>query len=1219
MTEISDVVNRKTLYDGRGLPVDALSPDEFENFVFSCLLCIQEILGLRIIGKPSGSGDGGFDVQGEVVASNRLACVQCKRQKEPLGASQAAKELAKVAATTALEGSDVGEHRFICTGGIRTVLAKQLREKSRQLLAVEAGEQLATSKSRELVTLRVRLEKSGADPRQVAESYVRGLDLLAAWGLPEFDAALSPRWDDVLPIIERHFSITTVVREYPRASFDRSAYISEHKKFRAVVEPRLSESSLPEAITASSAAAPSAVPVISTRKIKTLYELAELKPGELALLIGDGGVGKSTALQLIRAEILRTTPDSSLSIIISLVNYSPGSLDRAIHQELGVDQGTWRSLPDRVLLLCDGLNECPSANLQAFLDELKPLLKRCRVACIISTRELTKHKKVILAQQPVACVKVEGLTPIGIHRIAEHELKDQTPESFVNAYRSLADRSGSPLLWTPFAIMVALRVWRLTATLPSTLGEMLETLLQARCVRDAEFSEQSPGTEVILRLASSLAFQCLVVDRRLQCPAGEAGRCVREAKKYCADALGVSDMTEMHVVDLLARHELLQVSHSGHIGFGHQLLAGALAAPSLAHIWQDHMDSLGDPVADDAWIFAARLVPREHMKSFLTAAFDVDLILGAKTARELREEFHEIAESLLDRSFTDESPEIVKIQGMFALSRLGSPGAIARLRKFAKETGSPTHYAAQHALAATGDQEYLRELLPEVDSLRSCGIKVSGGNVGIWEDAPLPIRLDLARQRLAECNAGEPVAESLALLAFERDPSDAALAEKHLRAASHLAAWQSALYALHEISPIQAKEVVEESLREISNHSERAILMRSASLLGVDIDLRSAFDCAIVELSPDESADKPEFDLHQLISDVVTKSPLTPDQIAVIERELPSSSGERRNRLWQIASGCKSSFIADYAVSSIANWGPDLGNACNFFIAQPELTRAHRQQLVELCEKGFEDEQTWYGWYIWRALTLVGELGFTPKAAESLSAMIERLVRVQRATETNNIAALSPGDAEVLKSSDPEHLLRHLGRLAAQLIPAAAKARRFLADDVLLSLLHFETTHYNVVHDLREMLSDISDTDIDEVLKQLQHEWTRRTVLKTVCGRGPTEIRVKMLAQEIRHYYKHSSALNLVKEAIETCWCKQVCEMVAKTVAEIPTWSEYESQFFWGFVDAVAMRVGPDDQAIFEAEVSHARTDFARRILHLWRDYASGSRVGLARLSQSNE
>lgn len=130
-----DAVDRAPLYDGNGFPLDGLSPTEFEKFVFSCLLCVEDVHGLKITGKPSGTGDGGFDVQGEVIATNRLVCVQCKRQKEPLGIPQIAAELAKVAATAALEGSDVGEHRFICTGGIQGKLRKQLRETLRRQLS----------------------------------------------------------------------------------------------------------------------------------------------------------------------------------------------------------------------------------------------------------------------------------------------------------------------------------------------------------------------------------------------------------------------------------------------------------------------------------------------------------------------------------------------------------------------------------------------------------------------------------------------------------------------------------------------------------------------------------------------------------------------------------------------------------------------------------------------------------------------------------------------------------------------------------------------------------------------------------------------------------------------------------------------------------------------------------------------------------------------------
>lgn len=1220
MTEPTDTAGRAPHYEGRRFPIDVLSPSEFEEFVFSSLLCIEDVLGLRITGKPTGSGDGGFDVQGEAIVSSRLACVQCKRQKEPLGTPQVAEELAKVAATAALEGFDVGEHRFICTGGVRTKLRHQLREKSWQHLAVEAGERLANTPDGELASLRLRLEDGGNDPRQVAEAYVLGLDLLMAWGAEEFDAALSSRWSDVLQVAERYFKIATVVREHPRASFDRFAYIAEHRDFRAVVEPRLSNLSLPEGITVSSEDAPSVASATSTRIIKRLHELAELEAGELVVLLGDGGAGKSTALKLLRAESLRTAPDSTLPIHISLTNYVAGGLDQAIHQELGVEHGTWRSLPDKVLLLCDGLNECPSANVSAFLKELKHLLKRNRVACVLSTRESTRHRKIILPHPPVACVKVEGITPIAIRRIAEHELQDGTIEAFVAAYRSLTDSSWSPLLWTPFAVKVALRLWKQSKTLPATLGEMLEALLKARCDKNAELPEQGPAPEVVLYLAGALAFQCLIIDRRLECPALEAGKCIREAKKQCADVLGIADMLETDVVDLLARHELLKISEGGHLSFGHQLMAGALAAPMLSRVWRDHMDCLGELVADDAWIFAARMVPQEHVKDFLKAAFHLDLMLGAKAARELPDNLCEFAERLLDRAVAEKSPETVRLQGLFALARIGSAGAIDKLRKFATESGSSTHHAAQRALAATGDQGYLRQLLPKVDGMRSCGVRISGGDISIWEAAPLPIRLDLARQRLAKCNAGEPVGESLSLLAYERDPADMVLAEKHLRAATHLIAWQPALYALHEISPTRAKEVLNETLLEISKPTDRATFMRSAALIGVAIDVRSAFECAVVELSSDEPDGHAAYQLSELISDVVAKLPLPADLVTFVELELPTSSGERRNRLWQIATGCKISSFAEYATSCVGDWGVDLANACNYFIAQPELARVRRQQLIEFCENGFEDDQAWYAWKTWRALTLVGELGFSAKAANLLSAMINRLVRVQRTTEAGDIATLSPADAEVLKDNKLENARFHLERLAAHLIPAAAKARLFLSDDVLLSLLNFNSHSYSgVVEHLREALSGLSDAAIDEALNKVVEPWTRLSGLETVCALGSTRIRVDMLAHELRQNYALPAALNIVLKAIEACWCKDVCEMVAKTVAEIPSWSEYESQFFWDFVRAVSRRVGLEDQTLFEEEISRARTDFARRILNLWRDQASGDRVGLARLSRRQE
>jgi hypothetical protein len=362
MTTSVEEATVQPFYGGHDFPVDQLSPGKFEDFVFACLQSVSDLFDLVVTGQPSGSGDGGFDVQARNTRTGRIACVQCKRQKEPLGTPLIAEELAKVAATSALERSDVGEHRFICTGGVRGKLVRQLREQSRNELAEEAFQRIATAQEGELAVLRERLEAATLDVREVVYSYVTNLDVLLAWSFHEFDVALSPRWSAILQIAERFFSIATVVREHPRASFDRAAYVEEHRIYEASLEPRLRATSLPAGITASSAANPATTISEATASITTLDQFYELEVGSLALLTGDGGAGKSEALKLIRARALQST-EAMLPIMFSLSTYVSGGLDQAIHQELGVESGSWRSLPDRVLLLCDGLNECPAAHI----------------------------------------------------------------------------------------------------------------------------------------------------------------------------------------------------------------------------------------------------------------------------------------------------------------------------------------------------------------------------------------------------------------------------------------------------------------------------------------------------------------------------------------------------------------------------------------------------------------------------------------------------------------------------------------------------------------------------------------------------------------------------------------------------------------------------------------------------------------------------------------
>ena len=1206
MTEPTATEQPPPLYEGHGLPVDKLDPGKFEDFVFACLLQVADTWDLRIDGKPSGSGDGGFDVMGESLPTHRKACVQCKRQQASLGVSQVAEELAKVAATSKLEGSNVGEHRFICTGGIATKLHRALRQNPRTDLAAAAGERIVSAADGPLVSLRQQLESAGHDARQVAENYVQNLDTLVAWSFHEFDVALSGRWDAILPVAERYFRVASVVWEHPRARFERSAYVSEHRKFQVPTEPRLLDGPLPVGLSTASAQDPAAREAAPPRSMARVEQLAELTPGELVILVGDGGAGKTAVLNLIRAIALRNEPESVLPIVIPLATYSPGQLGHAIHQELGVTYGTWQSLPDRILLLCDGLNECSAQAANSFLDEIKPLLRRKQLGCIISSRGDMGRARIPLPQVPAACVHLAALTPMGIRRIAEYELDEHAAPLFIAAYRALTDRARTWLLWTPFAVRVAIRLWRQDFSLPDSMGGMLQRMLELRGQRHLERGSVNLGPEAATELARALAFEAVVVDKRLEYSENEAGAWIRRAKRRCSDTLGISDLTEREATDSLLSYELLRRTDTGYYAFQHHIVAGALAAPFLAKVWRDHTASLQDPVSDDAWIYAGPFVEAAQRAEFLDAIFNRDIQLGARVASEIPELWKH-AQEVLDRCVAPDSAEVLRIHGIFALGHLGGTQSIAKLRTMKTRPGESLTHPMNMALAFAGDEDYLRTLLPEVDRHRSGGVTVTGGVMPIWDSAPIPVRLDLARRRLNECAPGSPVGESLRLVAFERDTGDVTLIESHLLGATHIVAWHAALAALQAVDTARAKAAVDAALSApAATVTDKARILRVAAGANIDVDIHEAFRCATTEV-PDGNTQE----LYRLIYDVIGRLSLPPDLVHALEEELPRSSGDRRQRLWQLASECHSEAIGNYAALRIEAWDDDALAACHFFISQPDLARSRHVQLVQACEKALDAPFTATSWTFLTVLRLLEQLGFTDKAVAVLSATVERLVRVDEAARRNELDTLSAEDLAVFGNGQRDNPSIQLSMLASELVPLVAQMRKRLPANIPLLLLHFDFTSSSVEGEMKAALSGHTDESIDQVLQQIADLWVTLSGLRIVCPRGATEVRIRLIEAALRQCYGHPAAMHTLTRTVEACWSEEVLKMVLRTVAQIPQWTEYEAQFFSEFTRMVAQRIQPENGPAIERAIAEAQTGPAQRVLNVWQTEALGRRIGL--------
>lgn len=438
------------LYEGHSVPFEKLSADDFEKCVFACFIAMQSHQELRVDGQPAGSGDGGFDVYGVALDSNRQLCIQCKRQKASLGLPLLAKEVAKVALTARIEKSDVGVHFFICSGGVTRDLRRLLRETDRAKISNAAQAIVGEDTACELKVLKEQVIETGDDPKEVVGAYVRELDRLVAWDMEEFDAALSPAWGSAFEVLERFFTVSTAVREHPRALYSRKAYQERCANFTAVVQPQLEEAELPAGIVESSSADPGPQEPPLRKSLLTVESLTTLAPGDAVLVVAEGGAGKTTLLELVRAQIARDSSTTTLAVLIACADYVPGGLDTAVHAELGVKSGTWRTLPDKVQILCDGINEAPPGAVKALFGELKTLLKSDSISCIFTSREDSREGRTVLPTIPCATLRLLPLSPGRVRALAYHELNDDSEvAAFSDAHRAMAARAG-PLYVDPF-------------------------------------------------------------------------------------------------------------------------------------------------------------------------------------------------------------------------------------------------------------------------------------------------------------------------------------------------------------------------------------------------------------------------------------------------------------------------------------------------------------------------------------------------------------------------------------------------------------------------------------------------------------------------------------------------------------------------------------------------------------------------------------------------
>jgi len=135
------------LYQNSLLPLDELSADSFEDFIYQSLVLLGNEKAFQMQSGRQPSGDEGFDCTARTTNNNELICIQCKRYNNTLYTKTVVEEIVKVALNGILDNTTPKHHYIISSGIISKELRKQLREEKYRKLKDECKKLLDDKKS----------------------------------------------------------------------------------------------------------------------------------------------------------------------------------------------------------------------------------------------------------------------------------------------------------------------------------------------------------------------------------------------------------------------------------------------------------------------------------------------------------------------------------------------------------------------------------------------------------------------------------------------------------------------------------------------------------------------------------------------------------------------------------------------------------------------------------------------------------------------------------------------------------------------------------------------------------------------------------------------------------------------------------------------------------------------------------------------------------------
>lgn len=787
------------------------------------------------------SGDQGYDCTARTVNDQHLICIQCKRYESALSINKVAEEIIKVSFDKALNGSNPKQHYIITSGDVSGALRKAERQDNYEDLKSECKKIITMGKFQP--TLLEKAKEQNLDPIQITHDYFDALDRLTIWSGIDFINELVTISSQLSDIIDKHFTIDRILKDCPTPDFDVKSYLRKNTQ----TEEKLASLSYISTNYPSKLSSDNGQ-IDFGKKILTTTEVAEaLKAGNSLAISSPGGSGKSSTLSLIKQKITPTDSDIEyLPVILKLRGYARKTLNQMIEDHLEIQYGSWKSLPFKFIFLLDGLDEMLQCDTQAFFDDLEITLTG--YSYIISLRDKglgvdTKAKSIS------CCLSILPLSFRAALNIARSSFEAHELDYFYQEFRKRLGSVNFDFFSSPFVLSRSIDYYKNNKKLPTSTEEILEDWISGKLDKDQSRVTTSdlkanklPKTKItdafstvlytaIFEHGVSSIPEDSYIDLMLKCHEE-----LLDSKHYISKVLDFPEFLE-----LITEYEILYKGPDNHYSTPHLIISDYLASKTLAKKWREHQKSEFNNSQYDIWLYSSNFISEPERGDFLETIFKLDISLAAKVALKFKGiHLQNIEREILNLEQSDKV--LTRSSAINALGILATENSLQRLRSQQGLIDPEHYYQRSRALAMSGDETALLNILIQNEKLAQVPARISGGSYELWFRSSPSVITNIARKRISKWrdNRQPELCMSLRTLALLGDTSDREPLSFVLEHTDHRGEFFDASHALFEIDREFAIDSLIKISKEDTKHSYYAKKVLASK--GIEFDSEREFN-----------------------------------------------------------------------------------------------------------------------------------------------------------------------------------------------------------------------------------------------------------------------------------------------------------------------------------------------------------------------------------------